>query len=364
MKPTGPLFLLLATITSFLVAFLILPVLIRYTLKKNLVVIPGRRKIHKKNTPSLGGIAIFSGFLMASFFWVNMNDWLGERYVIASLFIIFLLGIRDDLVPFKAWNKMIGQIASVIVLLFSGIKINSLYGLLNYQEIPIAIGILLTLIFVILVTNAYNLIDGLDGLAGTISLISYLAFGIWFYAVGQTVFALLCFSMIGGLLAFLIFNWEPAEIFMGDTGAMVSGMMLAILTIHFMNINEALPEGNPVKFYSTVGTAASFIIVPLCDTVRIIILRISKGMSPFSPDKNHIHHGLIRLGLSHAKAALTLGGVSTLFLIGAILLRESGDRVVLPVVISGCIILSITIDRLLIRKVEGRDSREPMEEED
>ena len=357
MKASEPLFLLLAVITSFLVAFLILPVLIRYTLKKNLVVIPGRRKIHKKNTPSLGGIAIFSGFLMASFFWINMNDWLGERYLIASLFIIFLLGVRDDLVPFKAWNKMIGQIASVVVLLFSGIKINSLYGLLGYQGIPTAIGILLTIIFIILVTNAYNLIDGLDGLAGTISVISYLAFGIWFYSVGQTVFALLCFSMIGGLLAFLIFNWEPAEIFMGDTGAMVSGMMLGILTIHFMNSNEALPETNPYKFYSTVGTAACFIIVPLCDTIRIIILRISKGMSPFAPDKNHIHHGLIRLGLSHSKASLTLGFISAIFIVGAYLMRSWGDKMVIPFVILGCVILGITIDRLLIRKVEGREQQ-------
>ena len=357
MKSGEPLFLLLAVITSFLVAFLILPVLIRYTLKKNLVVAPGRRRIHKKNTPSLGGIAIFSGFLMASFFWVNMNEWLGERYLIASLFIIFLLGIRDDLVPFKAWNKMIGQIASVVVLLFSGVKINSLYGLLGIQEIPMAIGIILTIIFIILVTNAYNLIDGLDGLAGTISIVSYLAFGIWFYSVGEAVFALLCFSMIGGLLAFLIFNWEPAEIFMGDTGAMVSGMMLGILTIHFMNTNEALPDVNEHKFFSTVGAATCFIIVPLCDTVRIIILRISKGMSPFSPDKNHIHHGLVRLGLSHSKASLTLGGVSAFFIVLSYLLRSSGDKIVIPVVIGGCVILGITIDRLLVRKVESRDKQ-------
>lgn len=356
MNPGEPLSLLLAVVTSFLGAFLILPVLIRYTITRNIVVEPGRRNIHKRKTPSLGGIAIFSGFLIASFLWINLDDWTGGRYLMGSLIIIFLLGVRDDLVPFSARNKMIGQIAAILVLLFSGIKIGSLYGLFDYHEIPQALAIPLTLLFVLVATNAYNLIDGLDGLAGTIGIISYLAFGFWFYSVDEIVFALLCFSMVGGLLAFLVFNWEPAEIFMGDSGAMVGGLMLSILTIQFMNINEALPEGSPVKYQSTIGAAICFMVVPLCDTVRIIILRLSKGKSLFTADKNHLHHGLVRLGLSHSRAAQILGLISIIFIGVAFLMRLQGDMVVLPIVILSCAILGVVVDRLLIRKAGVKDS--------
>ena len=152
-------------------------------------------------------------------------------------------------------------------------------------------------------------------------------------------------------MAFLIFNWEPAEIFMGDTGAMVGGMLLSILTIHFMNSNEALPSSNFVKFNSTVGAAACFIVVPLCDTIRIIILRVARGQSPITPDKSHIHHGLIRLGFSHAKTSITLGAISLGFIFVAYLFREVGNIIFLPGVILVCTALSITLDRLLISRL-------------
>jgi UDP-GlcNAc:undecaprenyl-phosphate/decaprenyl-phosphate GlcNAc-1-phosphate transferase len=350
------LFLILAAITAFVVAFLILPVLIKYSLKKNLVVEPGRRKLHKSSMPSLGGVAIFIGFLSSSLMWVSLEEWLTVRYLIASLLIIFFLGIRDDLVPFNAWRKMIGQAAAIVGLLFSDVKIDSLYGLFGIYEIPFIASVILTAGFIIIVTNAYNLIDGLDGLAGTIGTVSFIAFGFWFYFAGQHLFSLLCFSMAGGMLAFLVFNWEPAEIFMGDTGAMVGGMLLSILTIHFMNTNYNLPDGNPVKFSATIGAAACFIVVPLSDTVRIIILRISRGQSPITPDKSHIHHGLIRLGFSHAKATLVLGSITAIFILMAFLFRQYPDAYVLPTVVLICTLLSVTLDRLLIRKLKDRES--------
>jgi len=343
--------LILAAITSFLVAFMILPVLIKYSLKKNLVVVPGRRKLHKKTTPSLGGVAVFAGFLLALLIWVDSKEWMNVRYIIASLFIIFLLGIRDDLVPFNAWRKMIGQAAAIVLLLFSEVKIGSLYGLFGVGEIPVWAGFILTAIFIIIITNAYNLIDGLDGLAGSIGIISFVSYGIWFYLAGQQVFSLLCFSMAGGMFSFLVFNWEPAEIFMGDTGAMVGGMMLSILTIHFMNTNEALPAGYSIKFTSTIGTAACFIVVPLCDTIRIIILRISRGQSPITPDKSHIHHGLVRLGFSHAKAVMMLGTLQFFFIVFALVFNKLSDLYVLPTVILICATLSIMLDRFLTKRV-------------
>jgi UDP-GlcNAc:undecaprenyl-phosphate/decaprenyl-phosphate GlcNAc-1-phosphate transferase len=349
------LFLMLAAVTSFLMAFLILPVLIKYSLKKNLVVVPGRRMMHKKVTPSLGGIAIFIGFMIASLVWIDFSEWMTQRYLIASLFIIFFLGVRDDLVPFNAWRKLIGQAAAILVLMFSEVKINSLYGLLAVDSLPVVASLILTAGFIIIVTNAYNLIDGLDGLAGTVGMIAFTGYGIWFHLTDQPFYALLCFAMVGGLLAFLIFNWQPAEIFMGDTGAMVAGMLLSIVTIRFMNSNEALPVGHVAKFGSSIGAAACMIVLPLCDTVRIIMLRIARGQSPITPDKSHIHHGLVRLGLTHAKAALLLG-VICLGFVGLVLLTKSlSNWMVIGLVVGLCAGLSITLDRLLIGRVTNRE---------
>jgi UDP-N-acetylmuramyl pentapeptide phosphotransferase/UDP-N-acetylglucosamine-1-phosphate transferase len=275
-----------------------------------------------------------------------------------ALFIIFLLGVRDDLVPFSAWNKMLGQIAAIIVLLFSEIRISSFYGLFGVNDIPMTLSLLLTFLFILIVTNAYNLIDGLDGLAGTLGIITYFALGFWFFMIGEFIYALLCFSMLGSLLAFLIFNWEPAEIFMGDSGAMVNGLMLSAIIIHFMNTNEQLVSTNIFRLTSTIGSAACFIIVPLLDTVRIIILRISKGISPLTPDKNHLHHGLVRLGYSHSRTTFILGFITAIFIVASYLMRNWGDQVVIPLSLFAGATVGVTLDRLLIRKIGSSNQKD------
>src|SRR6266850_2086056 len=159
---------LAACVTSFLVSFIILPVIIKYSLRKNLVDVPGRRKIHKKITPSMGGIAIFISFLISSVIWMDFGQWKEVRYVLASLFIVFLLGVRDDLVPFRALHKLYGQIVAVIILSFSSVQIHSVYGFLGWGELPPYISPILTAFTVIVITNSFNLIDGLDGLAACV----------------------------------------------------------------------------------------------------------------------------------------------------------------------------------------------------
>ena len=342
---------LAACVTAFLVTFLVLPVIIKYSLRKNLVDTPGRRKIHKRVTPSLGGIAIFLGFATASMFWMDFSQWSDIRFVLASLVIIFMIGVRDDLVPFRALHKLFGQIVAVVILSFSTIHIGSFYGLFGIYEIPLGLSYFITVLTIIVITNSFNLIDGLDGLAGSVGLVALLAFSIWFFLAGDFMFALFGFAMIGGILAFLFFNWEPSEIFMGDTGAMVIGMLLAIMAIHFLNVNETLPVGHMIKFSAPIGSVAAFIIVPLSDTLRIIILRLSKGQSPFSPDKSHIHHALMRLGFTHSRTAMILALINAFFIGLSFLLSDFGDKVVLPVIIMSSLVLSIILDRLIIRKL-------------
>jgi len=345
---------LAACVTAFLIAFITLPVIIKFFLAKNLVDVPGRRKIHKKITPSMGGVAIFIGFLVSSLIWMDFSYWNTIRFVLSGLFIVFILGVRDDIVPFRALHKLYVQIIAVVILLFSGVQIGSFYGLFGIAEIPELISYILTGFVVILITNSFNLIDGLDGLAGSIGLSALAAFGVWFYFADETIFALLCFAMIGGILAFLVFNWEPSEIFMGDTGAMVIGMLLALLVIHFMSINDSLPIDHPAKYNATIATGVCFIIIPLADTLRIIILRTLRGQSPFSPDKSHIHHAIMRLGTSHSRTALILASVNMLFIFAAWIFRDFEDVWLLPGVVALAIILSVILDRLIVRKLSGK----------
>jgi UDP-GlcNAc:undecaprenyl-phosphate/decaprenyl-phosphate GlcNAc-1-phosphate transferase len=346
---------LAACVTAFFISFIILPLIVKYFLKKNIVDFPGGRKIHKKVTPSMGGISIFVGFLMAALIWLDFYQWHSIRFVLASLFMVFLIGLRDDIVPFRALHKLFGQIFAIVIFLFSSIYINSLYGFLGVNEIPKVVGYALTIFTVVIITNSFNLIDGLDGLAGSIGMIALLAFGIWFFLAEDYVFSLLCFSMIGGILAFLVFNWEPSEIFMGDTGAMVIGMLLSILVIQFMNMNEALPNSSPIKFSATIASAACFIIIPLCDTLRIIILRISRGQSPFKPDKSHIHHAIMRLGMTHSGTAIILASVNGLFIVAAYFFRGFSDWYVLTGVILISSTFSFVLDRLILKRLSTKN---------
>jgi UDP-N-acetylmuramyl pentapeptide phosphotransferase/UDP-N-acetylglucosamine-1-phosphate transferase len=156
---------------------------------------------------------------------------------------------------------------------------------------------------------------------------------------------------LGAVTAFLIFNWEPSKIFMGDTGALLIGMMLSILTIHFIQANDALPETSLVKFEANISTALSIIIIPVVDTTRIIIIRLARGISPLSADKRHIHHCLIRLGLQHSQSVLLLMAVYSLFILIAVVFRNYGDEYVLPLITMLAVLLSLILDRLMLKKI-------------
>lgn len=347
---------LAAAITSFVISFLIVPIIIKYSLKRNLLDIPGRRKIHKKVTPSMGGIAIFCGFFLSSLIWINFSMWSEIKFILVALFVIFFIGVRDDLVPLRAIFKLVGQIlvASLLIFLFD-LRLDSLYGIFGITDLPDGISYIFTIFTIIIITNSFNLIDGLDGLAGTIAIIALFSFGTWFLLIGDTTFATLSYTMLGAILAFLIFNWEPSEVFMGDTGALVIGMLLAILSIRFINVNYDLPIDAPYKFLASIGTAACFIIIPLVDTSRIIILRLIKGKSPFKPDKSHIHHAIMRLGKTHSQTTLILAGIHCFYILMAIGLYDLSERYVLSGVFGLSIGLSLTLDRLILKKLDVKE---------
>lgn len=300
----------------------------------------------------MGGIAIFLGFTISALIWMEIPQWKETRYFLIALFIVFFIGVRDDLVPLRPFMKLLGQVmAAVVLIALFDLRLKSFYGLLGIYDIPLVVSYAISLFTIIVITNSFNLIDGLDGLAGTIASISLLAFGISFFLAGDTVFALLSFSMLGAVIAFLFFNWDPSEVFMGDTGALVIGMTLAILSIHFIDLQYNLPASNPYKFNAAISGAVCFIIIPLADTLRIFILRIIRKQSPFTPDKSHIHHNIMRLGFSHGRSTLILGLVQAGFVALAVLGRNIADDYLLFGLFILCTALNFVLDRAIGNKV-------------
>ena len=319
---------ILTAATAFIVSLAMLPVVIRFARKKKLLHIPGGRRFHPRITPSLGGVAIFTGFC------VSVAGWNSDGARFASLLIIlpvpFALGIIDDLKHVKPLLKLLGQ-AIIATLIFSLLdcRIGSFYGMLPGSDLSATTSYFATLTIIIFITNSFNLIDGIDGLAGAFSLIAFLFFGSWFHVTGSDFYSIVCFALSGAILAFLLLNWQPAKIFMGETGSLLIGVMLSISTIEFVNANHSLPTPSGARFLSSIGTALCVLIVPLTDTVRIIILRISRKTSPLKPDKRHIHHCLVRLGLSHRLTVSLLCATHILFISFAIVMRDYGNWAVI-----------------------------------
>lgn len=259
---------------------------------------------------------------------------------------MFFIGLRDDVLALTPKQKLYSQFLPVFLLVFlNGVTLNSTYGMIDLPFIPLWIIWAISVLTLVILTNAYNLIDGLDGLAGSIGIISLTFFGLWFYAAGEETLGLIAMTFAGSILAFLFFNWQPSKIFMGDTGALMIGFLLSFMAIQFINYNYHLPVGHPLKFQASVSTALAVVIIPVFDTLRVIILRLRKMQSPFKADRNHLHHQFLNLGFSHAKAVLTLSTIN-LFFIGMVwVLRDSTDHVILPLIVLICLAINYILKR-------------------
>ena len=262
----------------------------------------------------MGGVPIFLGAAFSLFIWFP-GPYDEFKYLIAALMLMFVVGLRDDLVPLPANLKLASQLIPFILLINWGdFKLISLYNIAPGVVFPEPVAWIITLFVLIVITNSINLIDGLDGLAGTLGVIIMAFYGIWFMIAGFPQAAYVCFAVIGGLIAFLFFNWQPSRIFMGDTGALTLGLLSAAMTILFINYNYSLAAANPAKLPNGVAMAVCVMIIPLTDTLRVFIIRISNGRSPFSADKNHLHHLLLRTGLSHSAVVKLFIAVNLLFI--------------------------------------------------
>ncbi len=361
----GHLFLTL--LTSFLVVLLATPALIKVAFLKRLFDEPGdARKLHKRVVPTIGGIIIFAATLFAFATWFpNENKdpeilkrWIQDfQFIVACMLILFFVGIKDDIIGTAPIKKLAAHIiVGMILVLMAEVRIRSLHGLFGVDEIPLWASIFLSLFTYIVTVNAFNLIDGVDGLAAGVGLIGAISFGVLFSLGGEIAMGLLSFSLAGALAAFLVFNFSPAKIFMGDSGSMTIGLVMAILAIKMV---EFVPTENSmpiIKEFFTPVIAMSVIAYALTDTLRIFIWRAIRGVSPFSADRNHLHHLLIDSGMSHAKTVICIY-ISNIAVIAVAVATRNFPITVSFSITAGFVVLLATVPWLMKRSFLKRKEK-------
>lgn len=318
--------IILGFITSFIVVLLTTPSLIKVAKLKRLVDEPTEaRKHHRASVPTIGGIIIFAASIFAYALWFPWDNlsFYGSPYqfsesvkefkfLIAAAILIFFIGVKDDIIGVAPVKKLVGHIiVGFILVLMADFRIQGLHGVFGVDQLPYYASVFLSIFTYVVVVNAFNLIDGSDGLAAGIGFISSCYFGVWFYLSYQLDLSLLAFVLAGSLGAFLIFNFSPARIFMGDSGSLFIGAFTFVMALQCVETDASLLPPFIKGISSPVYTMA-VLAYPLIDTLRVFTLRLSKGLSPFVADRNHIHHCLIDRGYSHARVALILYAVSIL----------------------------------------------------
>lgn len=314
----------LSFFTSVLVSIALIPILIRLAGTLNLMDEPGERKVHTLPIPRCGGIGIASGVVVAFLLFIPFKNTVIS--LIAGGGIIVLFGLIDDQINLSYKWKFAGQFLAVLVTMAGGLTFSYL-PFFGVEAAPDFLTLPLTVLFVIGVTNAVNMSDGLDGLAAGIMLLTISAIAFLAILVQGDEIVIMSLAVAGGIVGFLWFNTHPAIVFMGDTGSQFIGFMAAFLSIYltqdvFRALNPALP--------------LLLLGLPILDTISVMTLRVRSGLSPFSPDKRHIHHRLLDIGFTHAEVVGTIYLVQGVFLLGAFLLRVASDFAVVGVYLLIC----------------------------
>ena len=307
-----------ALLCAFVVSFLMCPMVKSFAYKIGAIDVPkDNRRMHKKPVPRLGGLAIFLGFIVSMLLFVKIDHQMQGILLGAS--IIVVLGVVDDMSPLRAYFKFCVQIFAALVAVFHGVVIQTLSNPNVFAESPYWdlgwLAVPITVLWIVGITNAVNLIDGLDGLACGVSTISAISMLVIALLVSEGDVALVMASLVGACLGFLPFNKNPAKMFMGDTGSTFLGYILATISIQGL-----------FKYYAIVSFAVPFLILglPMFDTLFAIIRRLANGQNPMAPDRGHIHHRLIDMGLNQKQAVAALYVISSILGLSAVVLTSSG----------------------------------------
>ncbi len=309
------------------------------------------RKEHDHGIPRLGGVAIFVGFTITSLLFCMTDKSLPINYLLTACIILFAMGIKDDLSGVNSNTKFLIQfIVCAILVLLGNIRLTGLYGVFGIYQLPYIVSVCLSIVIIVLIVNAFNLIDGIDGLAATTGIVANGAFAALFINLKQYELAAVSLAMAGAIIGFLRFNITPAKIFMGDTGSLLIGLISAVMALKFMEVNMG-PNGNPVTSYPAPALTVAILIGPIFDTVRVFVLRILNGVSPFNADRNHIHHRMLKLGFNHLQTTLILTGANILTIAMVLLLRSYGNSVLIILII----LMSLTFNWMITFFIRSKE---------
>ena len=344
-----------ALLVAAVVAVITTPVVKSLAVKFGAIDVPkDSRRMHKHPIPRMGGLAIFFGFMLSIILFLPLTRQL--RGMLLGAVIIVVLGIFDDKYALPAKPKFLVQIVAALIAVLMGNRIfiisninifsSEPYWELGWLSIPISV------LWIVGITNAVNLIDGLDGLACGVSTISSITLLVIALVVAEPDVAILTAALAGACLGFLPYNMNPAKIFMGDTGSTFLGFVLATVSIQGL-----------FKFYTIISFAAPFLMLglPIFDTCFAILRRVAKGQSPMSPDRGHIHHRLIDMGFSQKQAVAMLYVISAILGLSAVVLTTIGVVRAMLFLVALCIAGALAAKFYLDRNTEKEKAKEAAE---
>lgn len=353
---------------ALVLAGIIIPQILLIAFRKKLFDEVDERKIHKGVVPRLGGIAFFPSILFSiavvvgfnlKFFGVETFGVFTESmvpvyFMICAVLLMFLVGMADDLVGMRYVAKFIVQIIASLLIVFSGMSIDNLFGFLWLNELPEWFVWMVTCFAVVYVVNAINLIDGIDGLASGLSTVAFVFYAVIFYYSGEYVYSMLSSAAAGTLFPFFYYNVfgnakKQKKIFMGDTGALTTGMIMVFCAIAVLHIDRTVFSTD----YNLVVMAISPLIIPCFDVVRVYLHRVERHRNPFLPDKCHIHHKLLALGLNQRTALCVIMAWAVLFIVVNVVLSPYCN----PTVLVGADVLIWTLANVILSKAIARRER-------
>jgi len=333
----------LPVLIPYLITFYLTPIIFRIALIKDITAHENGRTSHHGNVPLMGGLAVFAGFFIASLLLVDQQELSSLKELLAGTLIILMMGMKDDLSGVPAWNKIAGQLLAAGILIFVGdVRFTNLHGFLGIGEIGYGTSVVITLITIVGLTNCYNLIDGVDALAAGLGSISLTALAAWFGINGNQGLMMVSIILTASLMAFIPFNLRnhKRKIFMGDTGSLPLGFVMAYLIIEFNQLNIGVTA--PWDLVAAPAISIGIAFIPVFDTLRVMLLRLIKQKSPFSADKNHMHHKFLALGLSHGQTSLLLVLLNVGFILLAFFSQNLGTTVLLGVLLlTGAIVFAL-----------------------
>jgi UDP-GlcNAc:undecaprenyl-phosphate GlcNAc-1-phosphate transferase len=324
----------LIVLISTLITLLAIPSILHVARARHLYDDVGHfRKQHDHGIPRLGGVAIFISFIITTLLFSLIDKAMPLSYLLISCIILFTMGLKDDLSGVNSSTKFLIQfIVAAILVLLGDIRITSMYGIFNIFNLPYMPSAALSILLIMLIVNSFNLIDGIDSLAAVTGIIVNGTFALLLMYIKQYELAAICFAITGATAGFLRYNITPAKIFMGDTGALLIGLISAVMAIKYIEVSK-IANVNIPHIYTAPALTVAILIGPVFDTLRVFTIRILKGKSPFDADRNHMHHRMLKLGLDHLQTALCLAALNLASIGMVLIFSDISNSLLIPLVL-------------------------------